>query len=289
MICTVLLLAAPVAPPRTPGVKDLHSLRLQREHVGCVGRLGQHHGVAVVHVLSPLREHLPQQAPAAAPSPLRRVQHRLVHGGDEGVPLRRVRFAGLRQRHAELPEHHRHPKLGVRVVGVALDPSRRELGVVVRRRFRQPSFRPPTGCNRFTAAIEIHSEGGSPGIWVEMGRGVVDAQSLVVPDEVSSYLACNRVRVKPRSLRRGGPVEAFCSGSQEVHRIDRLHVKRHLLNPLLRGCTRRAGYKYHASSGYVHGSKKKSTSPAACLRMGRRGIEARSSTPTQRWSGLLCT
>lgn len=85
-----LLLAAPTAFPRAPGVKNLDPLRLQRDDVGGIVSLGEHNPVAIVHVLRPLREQLPEQAATATPTLSRRVKQCRVDSVNEHVPKRRV-------------------------------------------------------------------------------------------------------------------------------------------------------------------------------------------------------
>lgn len=120
--------ATPVASPSALGVEHLKPSRLQGEDVGRRRRLARDDCVPVVHVVHPLREELPQEAPSTTPSSLRRVEHGLVDRIDEYVPKRLVEVAIL-CRDPKFTKHNGHAEHVVCIVDVALHPCLHKLAI----------------------------------------------------------------------------------------------------------------------------------------------------------------
>lgn len=165
--------APPAAAPGAPRVENGQVPGVRRDDPGSGRRPGKHDAVAIVHVVGPQREHLPEQSPRSGAATPRGVEEPRVHRLDELVSRGRVEAAapGLGGGRPELREHHRHAQRAVGVGDVRLHPRVHE----------------PEPC--------LQSRARHPGVWVDVDGGEVDAQDAVVADEVGADLASIGVRV----------------------------------------------------------------------------------------------
>ena len=74
----------------------------------------------------------------------------------------------------------------------------------------------------------------SPRVGVDVNRGKIDTEDLVVSDEIGSDLLSVSVGIDLNPVRCRGAVKPFQSDLHEMFWIDALHVHRHFLYPNLR-------------------------------------------------------
>lgn len=104
----------------------------------CGGRLGEYHGVAIIHVLCSLRKELPNQASSSDIPSHPGAQQGVVHRLHEGLPEPGLEPLIL-DRHPELAEDDRHSEQLLGVVHVLMHPISHKLQVRVGVRIWQPS------------------------------------------------------------------------------------------------------------------------------------------------------
>ena len=133
----VLLMAAPAAVPGTLGVEHHQPSGLKSDDIWSWRRLRENNGIPVVHVVCPIREQLPQEAPSSAPSFPGGIQEDFVHCADEGVAEWWV-VAIVFWRYTKLSKHNRHSQVLLTVLYVGLHPWSGEVEMGISDRLRNP-------------------------------------------------------------------------------------------------------------------------------------------------------